>query len=153
MAGWHHRLNGHEFEWTPGVGDGQGGLACCSPWGRKELDTTEWPNWTEMITVLHIFNVHCEFKATINKSMGCQGYVPGGVLSNPTWKYMHFQLSSFIGSFKFFNISWSSYAYRNPGLTELKSLNLLYTHGHGHTSEPRQNYSKSQGGILFFQLL
>ena len=38
MAGWHHRLNGHEFEQAPGVGDGQGSLACCSPWGRKELD-------------------------------------------------------------------------------------------------------------------
>ena len=47
MAGWHHRLNGHEFEWTPGVCDGQGGLACCSSWGRKELDTTERLNWTE----------------------------------------------------------------------------------------------------------
>ena len=41
MAGWHHRLNGHEFEQTPGVGDGQGGLACCSPWGRKDSDTAE----------------------------------------------------------------------------------------------------------------
>ena len=41
MVGWYHRLNGHEFEQTPGVGDGQGGLACCSPWGRKESDTTE----------------------------------------------------------------------------------------------------------------
>ena len=41
MAGWHHRLNGREFEWTPGVGDGQGGLACCSSWGRRESDTTE----------------------------------------------------------------------------------------------------------------
>ena len=41
MVGWHHRLNGHEFELTPGAGDGQGGLACCSPWGFKELDTTE----------------------------------------------------------------------------------------------------------------
>ena len=37
IAGWHHRLNGHEFEWTLGVGDGQGGLACCSPWGRKRV--------------------------------------------------------------------------------------------------------------------
>ena len=42
MVGWHHRLDGHEFEWTPGVGDGQGSLACCSPWGHKELDMTEW---------------------------------------------------------------------------------------------------------------
>ena len=48
MAGWHHRLDGHEFGWTPGVGDGQGGLACCDSWGRKELDTTEWLNWTEL---------------------------------------------------------------------------------------------------------
>ena len=48
MAGWHHQLNGHEFEWTPGVGDGQGGLACCDSWGRKESDTTEWLNWTEL---------------------------------------------------------------------------------------------------------
>ena len=41
MVGWHHQLNGHEFEQAPGVGDGQGSLACCSPWGHKELDTTE----------------------------------------------------------------------------------------------------------------
>ena len=48
MAGQHHLLDGHEFEWTPGVGDGQGGLACCSSWGRKESDTTEWLNWSEL---------------------------------------------------------------------------------------------------------
>jgi len=47
MVGWHHWLNGHEFEQAPEVGDGQGSLACCSPWGCKELDTTEWLNWTE----------------------------------------------------------------------------------------------------------
>ena len=47
MVGWHHQLTGHEFEQTPGVGDGQGGLACCSPWGHKESDMTEWLNWTE----------------------------------------------------------------------------------------------------------
>ena len=41
MAAWHHQLDGHEFEWTPGVGDGQGGLACCDSWGLKESDTTE----------------------------------------------------------------------------------------------------------------
>ena len=48
MVAWHHRLNGHEFEQTPGVGDGQGGLVCCSPWGCKESDMTEWLNWTEL---------------------------------------------------------------------------------------------------------
>ena len=48
MVGWHHRLDGHEFEQAPGVGDGQGGLVCCSPWGHKELDMTEWLNWTDV---------------------------------------------------------------------------------------------------------
>ena len=48
MAGWHHRLDGRESEWTPGVGDGRGGLACCDSWGRKESDTTEQLNWTEL---------------------------------------------------------------------------------------------------------
>ena len=47
MAGWHHGLNACEFEWTPGVGDGQGGLACCDSWGCKESDTIERLNWTE----------------------------------------------------------------------------------------------------------
>ena len=46
MVGWHHRLNGDGFGWTPGVGDGQGGLVCCSSWGGKESDTTESLNWT-----------------------------------------------------------------------------------------------------------
>ena len=45
MAGWHHWLAGHESEWTPGVGDGQGGLACCDSWGHKESDTTRRLNW------------------------------------------------------------------------------------------------------------
>jgi len=48
MAGWHHWLDGRESEWTPGVGDGQGGLACCDSWGRKESDTTVRLNWTEL---------------------------------------------------------------------------------------------------------
>ena len=47
MAGWHHWLDGHESQWTPGVGDGQGGLACCDSWGQKESDTTERLNWIE----------------------------------------------------------------------------------------------------------
>ena len=50
MAGWHHWLDGHESEWTPGVGDGQGGLACCNSWGHKESDTTQWLIWSDLIT-------------------------------------------------------------------------------------------------------
>ena len=58
LAGWHHQLDGHEFGWTQGVGDGQGGLACCDSWGHKESDTTERLNWTELnlllITVFYV---------------------------------------------------------------------------------------------------
>ena len=54
MGGWHHWPDGREFEQAPGVGDGQGSLACCSPWGRKELDTTERPN------------CKCNFHYTVN---------------------------------------------------------------------------------------
>ena len=52
IGGWHRWLNGHEFEQSPGVGDGQGSLACCSPLGHKESETTEWPNWTEVPSLL-----------------------------------------------------------------------------------------------------
>ena len=48
MVGWHHRLNGHEFEQALGVGDGQGSLVCCSPWGCKKLDMTELLNSTDV---------------------------------------------------------------------------------------------------------
>ena len=66
MAGWHHQLDGHESEWTPGVGDGQGGLACCDSWGRKESDTTEWLNWIELKDVLWVLHeiITCEVADT-----------------------------------------------------------------------------------------
>ena len=48
MVGWHHQLDGCESEWTPGVGDGQGSLACCGSWDRTESDTIERLNWTEL---------------------------------------------------------------------------------------------------------
>ena len=47
MVGWYHQLDGHKFEQVTGVGDGQGSLVCCSPWGRKESDMTEWLDWTD----------------------------------------------------------------------------------------------------------
>ena len=56
MAGWHHLLNGHEFGWTPGIGDGQGGLMCCSWWGHKESDMTEQVNWTEYSFLKYILS-------------------------------------------------------------------------------------------------
>ena len=56
MVGWHHWLNGHEFGWTPGVGDGQGGLACCDSWDHKESDMTEPLNWKELNSASTIFH-------------------------------------------------------------------------------------------------
>ena len=58
MVGWHHWLNGHGFGWTPGIGDGQGGLACCNSWGGKKLDKTERLNWTELRN--KVIQFHCQ---------------------------------------------------------------------------------------------
>ena len=68
MAGWHHRLNGREFEWTLGVGDRQGGLACCSPWGRKESDTTKWLNWTELYWIKILDNQRKNLQREVTKA-------------------------------------------------------------------------------------
>ena len=59
MVGWHYRLKGHEYGWTPGVGDGQGGLACCDSWARKESDTTEQLNWlrVDLLYLLLSFSI------------------------------------------------------------------------------------------------
>ena len=63
MVGWHHWLNGHEFGQTLGVGDGQESLACCRPWGCKELDTTEWLNWylNGLVVFPTFFNLSLNF--------------------------------------------------------------------------------------------
>ena len=58
MAGWHHQLDAHEFGWTPGVGDGQGGLVCCGSWGLKESAMTERLNWTELMPILYCFDYY-----------------------------------------------------------------------------------------------
>ena len=55
MVGWHHQLDGHEFEQALGVGDGQGSLVCYSPWGHKESDMTEWLNWTILTSIVFYF--------------------------------------------------------------------------------------------------
>ena len=73
MVGWHHWLNGHEFEQAPGDGEGQGSLVCCSPWGHKELDMTEWVNnnlqrWTLLSAPFGIWGNWGTKKLNINKS-------------------------------------------------------------------------------------
>ena len=61
MAGWHHWLDGCESEWTPGVGDGQGGLVCCDSWGCKESDTTEQLNWTDSFTRIKRISIYIKY--------------------------------------------------------------------------------------------
>ena len=88
MVGWHHWINGHEFAWTPEVGDGQGGLVCCNSWGHKEPDTTEWLNWTDDSQILGwpiiSFGVFCKMLwKTLNELVG-----------QPTMSVIFFPLSS-----------------------------------------------------------
>ena len=64
MVGWYHRLDGHEFEQAPGVGDGQGNLVCCSPWGRKESDMTGQLNWTLPIISLLVL-IHSKYQCIL----------------------------------------------------------------------------------------
>ena len=72
MVGWHHWLEGHGFGWTPGVGDGQGGLVCCGSWGHKESDMTEWLNWTELPQLQPLNSIFLEeVKATSGSHMVC----------------------------------------------------------------------------------
>ena len=85
-VGWHHWFDGHEFEQAPGVGDGQGSLVCCSPWGRKESDRTEQLNWlTDPPQFSHLWNdglsgngeikITSEFRVLgISKLILCQGF-------------------------------------------------------------------------------
>ena len=65
MVGWHHWLDGHGFGWTPGVGDGQGALACCGSWGRKESDMTEWLNWTELMKISLVISTRSQLKELV----------------------------------------------------------------------------------------
>ena len=77
MVGWHHRLNGHGFGWTPGVGDGQGGMACCSPWGCKESDNSEQLNWTEGMcsTAATWLAYVCKRKECFSWSLCCSNWL------------------------------------------------------------------------------
>ena len=75
MIAWHHWLNGHGFGSTPGVGDGQGGPVCCSSWGLKESNTTEWLKWTKLHSwIWRVFLV----AQTVKKS-SCNGGDPGSI--------------------------------------------------------------------------
>ena len=74
MVEWHHWLNGHEFELTPGVGDGHGSLACCSPWGHKESDMTEQLNWTMSFSDYDSTGLKSEIQGGDNKLQIISGF-------------------------------------------------------------------------------
>ena len=94
MAGWHHWLDGREFEWAPGVGDGQGGLACWDSWGCKELDTTERLNW-------HIKG---------EEPLGWQSKAVGSNLSSASnWFCDLQQMTSPLHTLVFSSVKWESW--------------------------------------------
>ena len=118
MTGWHHWLDGHESEWTPGVGDGQGGLVCCDSWGPKELDMTEWLNWTELKIILE------NGETCVSKILLWQ------VLLSIQFFNMHFPVqSSIFGQFGiyFLKLNWIFYNFRNSVLAD-KILNSYRAH-------------------------
>ena len=82
MAVWHHWLDGHESEWTPGVGDGQGGLVCCDSWGCKELDMTEWLIWSDLM-----FNIDfwISLMRQMSHKMPCDGYLAQSIQITILW--------------------------------------------------------------------
>ena len=108
MAGWHHRLDGRQFEWTPGVGDGQGGLACCmgvGARGRKESDTTEQLNWTELGYITD-YPCNSNTKCVINLFCACD-----------FWVERCKNLAKLTENIDMFNTTWFFYSHK---------FNLLY---------------------------
>ena len=88
MVGWHHWLDGHRFWWTLGVGDGQGGLACCDSWGCKESDMTELLNWTELNwTHLSVFLEHLFMGNKLSSGIIASMYVCFHIFS---WTFLLF---------------------------------------------------------------
>ena len=81
MVGWHHQLDGHEFEQALGVGDGRGSLACCSPWGHKELDTTERLN-------LVTYYVQLFLPGKFHGQRSLEGYSPWGLKESDTTEWL-----------------------------------------------------------------
>jgi len=124
MIGWHHWHNGHEFGWTVGVGDGQGGLACCSSWGCKELDMTEQLNWSELYptcvqklegTALHksmptpsSFSLHLPvLLQCVPQFLAISGLLNCSFSVNPLW--LKFPLPALSSENYFHEVSWHNY--------------------------------------------
>ena len=116
MAGWHHWLDGHESEWTLGIGDGQGGLACCDSWGRKESDMTEWLIWSDLIwisvvtyliSLLQLVEIHHH----LNGNQGSKNLCFARRLTGSKW---HNQNSK------------ANLSFNTPSFSPLSTLSVLY---------------------------
>ena len=122
MAGWHHRLDGHEFGWTLGVGDGQGSLVCCSSWGYGELDTTEWLNWLSACSKRIFF---------IEKWLICQRGKSKNSLCieakhmATTWKQVKKVITSVTIAIRTLKLSVLPLAYKNNEGWEKSIVNIL----------------------------
>ena len=121
MAGWHHWLVGHESEWTLEVGDGQGGLACCDSWGRKESEPTEWLNWTELKETKELYTENYktlmkEIKDDINRwrDRPCS-WVGRSIL----WKWLYYQMQSTDSMWSLSNYQWHFHRIRAKAFTIL----------------------------------
>ena len=132
MVGWHHQLNGHESEQALGVADEQGSLACCSPWGRKELDITEQLNWCVCVFVC-LYIKRSEVKVAQSCPTLCDpmDYTVLGILQAriPEWVALSFPREFFQPRFPTaggFFTSWASREAHIRHLRSQKSYNLLY---------------------------
>ena len=124
MAGWHHWLDGRESEWTPGVGDGQGGLSCCDSWGRKESDTTEWLNWTELSIISGINPEERIYRPKKVTTIFCICNQPVGHLVPMVWHTAHWHLAG--------HKSHKSQGYYDEGIQCLVLLRLVILSLTGH---------------------
>ena len=134
MAGWHHRLDGHEFEWTPGVGDGQGGLVCCDSWGRRVGHNwaTEL-NWTDELLSGEGNGTPLQYSCLENPMDGGAWWAAvHEVAKSRTW------LSDFTFTFHFYAVEKemathsSVLAWRIPGTREPGGLPSMGSHRVGH---------------------
>ena len=168
MVGWHHQLDGHEFGQALGVGDGQGSLACCSPWGRKELDTTEWLNWTDScVCNWHLANPLADSKPLERrrqwhptpvllpgKSHGWRSLVgcsPWGHYESDTTERLHFHTLE-----KEMATHSSVLAWRIPGTGKPGGLPCMVSHRVGHDwsdlAAAASLWKEEKTGIIMFSI-
>ena len=129
MVGWHHRLNGHEFEQVPGVGDRQWSLACCSPWGHKESDMSEWLNWRVQF-----------YMTLINLSFWFQDYFKSPFLTKLKSHQYHIpnKISELMGQNRWISLRW-------PLHLPLWAIALKHVYYHMWNSSPVQFRCMRQG--------